>query len=296
MRIAASTVVVLASLVTPAAAQSPPALRFNPRIPGFSGGAGEPSVWIADNASAMLAIYRFRPYEGDFAGHFRRTLLRDVVHDMQETGVAAPPAIQPVLVAGADTALMAQFVENYFGVPRPHLRIAILARGSVALIDYSAQGSDNYQRYLPGLVEMLKTLSVGAEAAPKAADGVASRAMQSLAGLYLGTGQQFVPNLVGPPGSGSMFVATRFYLLSPSGRVYRGYGVPKAPNGDISLFDYDTAARADPYNSGIVVLDGSRVVLRFAGGGAPDELISPLPPPGGPLTFNGTVFTRQPLR
>jgi|SRR5438876_1778644 len=283
-----------------AVAQALPALKFDPTIPGFSGGSGEPSAWTADNAypGATLLIYGFRPFSGDFAGRFRQTLLRDVVKDMQQSRLAAPPFIEAAQVPGADAALYAKFIEDYFGVPRYHLLVAILAKGAVAIIDYSAQGEDSYQRHVNGVIEMLKTMSVGAEQPRKPLTAQQTAAARSLAGLYLGSALQFVPSPVlgASPGSGSWMSGTRFYLLSLDGRVYRGYGLPKAPGGDISRFDFEKANLEDRYNSGVFAVEGARVVLRFGGGLAPEEQSSRLPHADEPLEINGTSYKRQSLK
>src|SRR5689334_5852522 len=91
------------ALSSPAAAQGRPALKFNARIPGFSGGNGEPSTWTADNAypGATLVIYGFRPFTGDFAGRFRQSLLREVVGDLQQLELARAPEIRPLPIRGA---------------------------------------------------------------------------------------------------------------------------------------------------------------------------------------------------
>lgn len=282
-----------------AVGQALPVLNLDPKIPGFSGGSGEPSSWTADNAypGATLLVYRFRPFSGDFAGRFRQTLLRDLVNDLQQTRVAGAPVIEPATIPGADAAFTAKFIEDYYGVARYHFRLAILASGAVAVLDYSAQGEESFQRHFGGVAQMLKTLSVTTGQVAKVPGPQQTAAAKRLAGLYLGSAMRFVssPVLGASPGSGSWMASTRFYLLSADGKVYRGYGVPKAPGGDINRFDFEKARAEDPGNSGVFTVEGSRVVLRFGGGVGPEEQSSPLPKADGSLEINGTSYKRQRL-
>jgi hypothetical protein len=284
-----------------ALAQPLPVLNFNPKIPGYEGGSGDPSIWTAENTypGAVLYAYPFRPLSGDFAGQFRRTLLRELISkDLQEARLMQAPSIEPLQIPGADAALAARFVEDYWGTARHRLRIAVHASGAVAIVDYVSHDADSFQRNLYGVSEMVKTMSVGTPQAAKPPSAQQIAAMKSLAGLYLGSALQFVssPVLGASPGSGSWMPGTRFYLLSADGRVYRGYGLPKAPDGDIGRFGFEKAKLDDPYNSGVFLIEGSRVVLRFGGGVAPEEQTSRVPRAGGPLEINGTVYKLQPLR
>ncbi len=282
-------------------AQPMPTLNFNPKIPGYQGGTGEPSTWVAENTypGAVLYVYAFRRFSGDFAGQFDKTLLRELVQqDLQEQQLAALPSIEALQVPGSDAALSARFVEDYWGTPRHRLRIAVLARGAVAIVDYVSHDADSFQRNLYGVSEMVKSMSVGTQPATRPPTAQQMAGAKSVAGLYLGSALQFVPSvrLGATPGSGSWMPGTRFYLLSADGKVYRGYGLPKAPGGDISRFDFEKARLEDPENSGIFMVESGRVILRFGGGVAPQEQSSPLPQAGGPLEINGTPYKRQPLK
>lgn len=282
-------------------AQPLPALNFNPKIPGFQGGSGEPSSWLAENTypGAVLYVYAFRSFSGDFAVQFRQTLLREFIQkDLQELRLAASPSIGAMQVPGADAALYARFVEDYWGTPRHRLRVAVLATKAVAIVDYVAHDADSFQHSINGVTEMLKSMSVGAQQVAKSPTAQQTAAAKSLAGLYLGSALQFVPSPVlgAPTGSGSWMPGTRFYLLSSDGKVHRGYGLPKAPGGDIRRFDFEKAKLEDPQNSGEFVVEGARVILRLGGGIAPEAVSSKLPAPGGALEFYGTLYKRQPLQ
>ena len=282
-------------------AQPLPTLDFNAKIPGFQGGQGEPSTWFAENTypGAILQVYGFRPLSGDFPTRFRRTLLRELIQkDVQEARLAAPPQVDAVQIPGADAALSARFVEDYWGTARHRLRIAVYAGGAVALVDYVAHDVGSFDHSFPGIAEMMKTMNVGAAKAKRTPTVQQVGAAKSVAGLYLGSALQFVPSPVlgASTGSGSWMSGTRFYLLSADGRVYRGYRLPKAPGGDIQRFDFENAKAEDPYNSGVFVVESDRVVLRFGGGVAPQEESSALPKANGPLEINGTRYQRHLLK
>lgn len=244
-----------------ALAQAPPALRFDPPQ-GFTGSLGrDPSAHVSMSGDATINVYPFRRLDGPFGEQFRRTLLRELLKpDAQEVRVAGTPEIKPVEVPGAQEALFARFVEDRYGTPRYRLRLAILASGAVAIVDYSANGPDAYQRNFAALGGVLDSLQVGAAkpavaAAPAAAGGAAD-------GLYLASTRRFMPTIGGAPGSGSFQVATRFYLLSKDGRFHRGYGLPSVPGGDLRNFDFALAEREDPANTGTYSIKGSRAVFR----------------------------------
>jgi hypothetical protein len=284
----------------PLLAQTPPVLKFNTKIPGYEGGSGEPSTWMKENTynASMLYVYSFRPFSGDFDKQFRQTLLRELITVEQEQRLVAPPVIKPLPIPGADATLLGRFVEDYWGTQRHRLRVAILARGAVAIVDYLSHDADSFQRDLAGLDAMVSSISVGSEQPAKPPSASQIAAAKSIAGLYLGSALQFVPSPVlgASPGSGNWMAGTRFYLLSATGNVYRGYRLPKAPDGDIHRFDFEKAKREDPGNSGVFAIEGGRVILRFGGGMAPEEQSSPLPQTGGPLEINGTTYKRQPIK
>ena len=60
-------------------------------------------------------------------------------------------------------------------------------------------------------------------------------------------------------------LGTESYLLSADGRVYRARGLPPAPGGDISRFDFGAAQRSDPANTGTYSVNGNQVVIQFPG-------------------------------
>ena len=128
-------------------------------------------------------------------------------------------------------------------------------------------------------------------AAPPGSDGPAMAGAADVAGLYLASTLQFRLNPFGSTGSGSQEWRTEFYLLSRDGRVFRGPDLPKAPDGDISRFDYDAARREAPTASGTYTMRGREVVLKM--GESPPETIIATRPEAGVLEIRGTKFKRS---
>ena len=140
-----------------------------------------------------------------------------------------------------------------------------------------AAGDDQFRAHLPALSKMLAGATVapssssplapavapGAPPVSAAPRGSAITAGDDVAGLYLASTLQFRLNPFGSPGSGAQEWRTEFYLLSRDGRVFRGPDLPKAPQGDISRFDYDVARREAPAASGTYTVRGREVVLKM---------------------------------
>jgi hypothetical protein len=167
---------------------------------------------------------------------------------------------------------------------------------SVILI---ASGDAPFRAHLPALSKMLAGTTAGA--VPAASVAPASMAPPSssntaapgggVAGLYLASTSQYRLNPLGGPGSGSMEWRTEFYLLSRDGRVFRGPDLPKAPDGDISRFDYDAARRETPSAWGAYTVRGNEVVLTM--GESPRETIVATRPEPGVLEIRGTKYRKS---
>ena len=67
-----------------------------------------------------------------------------------------------VQVKGADAAITASFKNFNGGVPREHVRVAILAGGFVALVDVSANSPRAFERNWPSVSRLLSSLRVNA--------------------------------------------------------------------------------------------------------------------------------------
>jgi hypothetical protein len=269
-----------------------PALRYDPAR-AFSGGTdGDDGarVWIADTRDGMLAVYPFRPFRGDLERDFRQTLFADrvaVAH--REDRVLPTPAFAKPAVGGADAAILAQFTDYNRGAPRTRARVAILAGGSVAIVDLSASSMAAFQRHLQNVTPLLSSLRVVRESdvapAPAAVGG-------PIAGLYVAAKRMFRLSPTGSPGSGSWETKNEWFLLSDDGRVQRGIDLPSAPNGDIRRFDYEAARRSEPGNGGTYTTRGGTVAIRLGGGDSFDGTMDAQ----GSLVINGTTYKRAQLR
>ena len=296
----------------PAAPAAPPlSVRVGSALPtidftmaqDFFGGSG-PGTYMALNGDGSIGVYAFRPFSGDFQQTFDTTLFRDWINgQMQERRILQRTAVQPVAIPGATQALIVQFSEEYFGgTPRQHIRAAILASDAVALIDISVQDADSMQRYSAQLNSFFGSVRV-AGASPSPAPGPApgpaparngpaagGPAQGSVAGLYIATKYQFQPNPLGGVGSGSWVAGTESYLFSADGRVYRARGLPDAPGGNVSRFDFAAAQRSDPANTGTYTVSGSQVIITLGGGG---ETVSANRTAPDALEIYNVAFKRQ---
>jgi hypothetical protein len=114
--------------VTKAAAQSTvPVLRYTPPANAYQSAMAPPDDYAFNGFDASVQIYPFRPFTGDIQQAFQMTLLRDwIAPQHQEENLGAPPAFGTVAVPGADLTMVANFVENIVGLPRPHTRMLII--------------------------------------------------------------------------------------------------------------------------------------------------------------------------
>lgn len=137
-----------------------PALQYD-RPSGFSRGEGEAETWIADSLDGVIQVYPFRPFHGDFADQFRRTLFRDwITVPYREDTRLDQPRFGSLSVKGATAAISASFKNFNGGAPREHLRVAVLASGRVALVDISANSPQSFERTRPSFSRLLNSLHV----------------------------------------------------------------------------------------------------------------------------------------
>src|SRR5215813_3034672 len=122
--------------VTKAAAQSTvPVLRYTPPANTYQSAMAPPDDYAFNGFNASVQIYPFRPFTGDIQQAFQMTLLRDwIAPQHQEENVGAPPAFATVAVPGADLTMVANFVENIVGLPRPHTRMLIIVGNQAAIV------------------------------------------------------------------------------------------------------------------------------------------------------------------
>ena len=265
-------------------------LRYDPPA-GFFGGGGRMDMWISNNADGLISIYQFEPFTGNFRDTFWRTLFAErIEQSSRETRILRAPFGDTVTVTGAESAILLRFVADHSGYVREHARLAVLAQGAVAIIDISSSSPAAWTRNWPGALGLLKSVNVVREE-PRPVTPEAVAAMRDIAGLYLGSAMVFQANPTGRVGSGTWVAGTKWYLLSPDGRVQSGYRLPEAPGGDISRYDYDAAIRKDPGYGGTYLVDGNRVTIRLG-----IETVVAERSPAGDLVIRGTTYRRAKLK
>jgi hypothetical protein len=276
--------------VTKAAAQSTvPVLRYTPPANAYQSAMAPPDDYAFNGFDASVQIYPFRPFTGNIQQAFQMTLLRDwIAPQHQEENLGAPPAFGTVAVPGADLTMVANFVENIVGLPRPHTRMLIIVGNQAAIVDASAGTAQGWQAAMPFLTALGDSLRVEVEAvhAPAPLTAAAGRAV---AGLYKGITSKTMSN---PFGVGVYTTrALLFYLFSADGRVYRHYDALDVPGGNIAHFDFDTAERNDRENSGRYTVDGGKLIIRMEGQ-QPETIVTDTPREGR-LTINAVHYERQ---
>lgn len=158
----------------------------------------------------------------------------------------------------------------------------INVQGAVALVDFHALNLDAWKRELPTVDQVFASMRVGEAALPAAS---AARPSRGVSGLYLATVRRMVFR---PTGGTDWTTSTEFYLLSPDGRVHRGHGLPEVPGGNLARFDYESARRSDPGNSGTYSASGNRVSITVG-----DERIAATLTGADELDIRGTKFRRS---
>ncbi len=288
---ASPLLVALLVLLAAPAARAQPALRYD-RPPGFFGGGGDPpETWISINGDGLITIYPFRPFTGDFRSHFVETRFTERIEKDRETRVLTSPSADDVKVPGADVAVWSLFRADHSGYVREHGRLAVLARGQVAVVDVHSSSPEAWTRSWPGALALLQSLSVLAEAPRPMVPGPMPGPVGQVAGLYVGSTLVFQGNPMGPVGSGTWVPETKWYLLSGDGRVQSGFRIRQAPNGDIRLFDYDAARRKDPAFGGTYSVEARQVTLRLGN----ETVVADLTPEGH-LVIRDTIYRRSVLK
>jgi hypothetical protein len=276
-----------------------PTLRYD-RPAGFIGGGGDGAeVWVSDNSDGLLVVYPFRSFRGDFGNDFQRTLFRDLISEpFREVQLLAAPGFGAPVIRGADAALYAWFRDTNGAAVREHMRVAIFAGGSVAIVDVSANSPQAYERNWPTVLAVLNSLNVvaaepqpAAQPAAQSSPGSRPSASTSLSGLYITLTRSFQLNITGPPGSGSWVNRNYWYVLGEDGQVHRGYDLPTPPDGDIRRFDYDGNRRTDASNSGMWSQQGGQITLRMA-----EETLTATLDGEGNLVIKGSTYKRVQLK
>jgi CHAT domain-containing protein len=147
--------------VCPASAQTP-ALQYNGPV-GFTPGRGgvDPQVFVDPMLEGSVEVYGFRAFQGDFRTAFMRTLFAERMSPPFNNPVLLTrPVPQAVTVPGADDAVMVSFTATQNFYTYIHTRLAILARGSVAVVDARARSAQRMQANLPAISAMFQSLQV----------------------------------------------------------------------------------------------------------------------------------------
>jgi hypothetical protein len=278
----------------PSRAQTPvPELAFRDPAGFYRSAAYPPADFSAQDVNASLQVYPFRAVAGDVRQAFSRTLLRELIDPRyQETNVAPGARLDAIAIPGADLVLRARFREMVAGLPRERMRLVVVSGAAAAIIDASASNMAAWQRVLPALNEFSTTLRVTSGAPEPAVDAPPpSAAARAVAGLYMGFRSKYVADLVRGPAYGRWVNAVHYYLFSADGRVYRAYDELTVPGNDPARFDFASAQRADPANSGRYTVRGDSLLVRI--GTAPPETFAARLPSGGTLVIGTVRYERQ---
>jgi hypothetical protein len=292
MRTTAIVFVTILLAASAAVAQPPlPILQYDAPPNFYKSAMTNPEDFSSSEVNASVQVYSFRPFAGSIQQLLGQTLLRDWIDPRyREENVASQPEFSGQIVPGAQAAFLVRFFESRVGLPRPHVRLVVVAGNAAAIVDLSANSPVTLQRVAPAMNTMFKSVRVVAGAAPPSMTHGATPASRALAGIYMGYKQKFQVNLWGGVGSGTFTPAPHFYLFSPDGRVYRTFDILKVPQNGVSGFDFATASRADPENSGQFVLQGTELVMQF-GGANPETLRAPVS--AGSFTAYSVTYARQ---
>lgn len=264
-------------------------VRYTPPANVFRQGIQPAEDYSFNGFNASVQVYPFRRFTGNIQQAFQQTLLRDWIAPMhKEENVAGRPVFQSIAIPGADLAISARFDENIVGLPRPHLRMLIVAGNEAAIVDASAGTMQSWQQAVPALNAMAGTIRIEAAKAPAP---LSPKAGAAVAGLYMGMKAKYMATMVNVIGSGYYQTALHFYLFSADGRVYRAYDKLEVPGGSIARFDFDAAERSDPMNSGRYTIDGGKLVIRM-NRDQPETIVADAPK-GGVVNINTVAYKRQ---
>jgi hypothetical protein len=262
-----------------------PVLAYTTPANVFRAGIDPPEDFSFNGFNACVQVYQFRPFNGDIRQAFETTLLRDWIAPMhQEENVGGPPTFQTLEMQGADLVLSATFAENIVGLPRPHMRIVIVTGNLAAIFDASAGTMQSWQAAIPALTAMADTMRIETAAAPQPPDSATGAA---IAGLYQGFKQKYMTGLTGM--SSYYTNALHFYLFSANGRACRAYDQLAVPGGNVAHFDFETAARNDPMNSGSYSVEGGALTIQM---GSEAPIVTQVPQ-NGVVTINTVRYERK---
>ena len=252
--------------------QAMPRLNYNPPPNLFHDVSAPVESYVSTEVNASLQVYPFRPFTGNLQQQFAQTLLRDWIHpNYQEASVAAQPTFSAAQAPGAEEVISGQFLENTGLAERPRMRVAVLAHHAVALVDMTANSMYGWQKAWPAMQAFLTSMTVEAPTAAPVAPREPGVVRPGIAGVFAGVTTRMMSDLTRGPGYFTREPALQYYIFSPNGQLYRTFQAPDLPGGDVTRFDYQGAARADPDNSGSYTLDGNNITIR-TGGRTPESI------------------------
>ncbi|HTB81517.1 MAG TPA: hypothetical protein VK717_11595 [Opitutaceae bacterium] len=240
-----------------------PVLNYNEPANFYRGASKYPYEYTSNEFNYAICVYPFRPFSGNIVDTFQRTLLRDWIDvRYREEALTGPPQFDRNTLAGADAVYVARFQEQIVGPASLRMRVLIVAGNMAAMVDVKTPNAFCWQKGGPALQALLASLRMDRKPAPPAVTNGPGPEGAALAGLYAGTKLKYVVNLNRMAGFGNTVVALHYYLFSADGRVYRCYDFPPA-GGDWRQFDFDTAQRADPINSGRFTVRGNQLYIEM---------------------------------
>jgi ketosteroid isomerase-like protein len=259
-------------------------LKYNPPAGFYRSASTPPESYSSNTVNGGVQIYPFRPFNGDVAQMFQRTLLREWIDpQFVETQVLGPPQFTRQQMPGASNVVTAHFPVAGTGGAVDRVRILVVAGNQAALVDINANSTYSFQQMAPTMQALMASMRVETVTAPPPLSPAATR---GISGIYMGLKNHYVVNLI--VGGGSSRMDPHFYMLSSTGRVYRTFDPVSAQDAD--RFDYDSAQRRDPESSGYYTVQGDQLVIEI-GGPTPETLRVPIP--RGSMTIDRVTYTRE---
>ncbi|HEY9154865.1 MAG TPA: hypothetical protein VIM69_07040 [Opitutaceae bacterium] len=271
--------------------ESIPVLNYSDPPNFFRGAMRHFAEYTSSQVNFSLCVYPFQPYTGDIKAAFQRTLLRDWI-DVQykEENVAAPPRFTSNTVPGADAVIEAHFQENIVGLFTEHHRILIISGNMAALVDLKGRNAQCWQTAFPSAATMLGSMRVGRRTAPPSISHGPGAQGAALAGLFMGTKAKYLA--LGVTDFTGHAPALHYFLFSPDGRVVRCYDFPPGGSEEAARhFDFDTAERQDPRNSGRFAMRGNELYIKW-GGPIADEITTTVTDANN-LTLDSVRYVRK---
>jgi len=265
-----------------------PNLTIEPPEGFYRSAASDAKVQWFDSfiVNATMRIYPFRAVTADPIATFQQTLFLDWTPLDVPMGRIGQPAFDKTTMAGADAVVSARYFDSN---GRSHLRLLIVINrgGAAAIVHLRAETASGLEQVLPSFRKVLSTMKIsGGPGRLSVGTGADTRAV---AGLYM------VPRMKLSTVPGGSTMSTYFYLFSADGRVYRGYGLPSAPNGDLSRFDYAAAAQSDPENAGTFLIRAGQLVIQMGWQHA-YTITTGVPDAAGRVTIENSTLTRQAVK